>query len=211
MSKKLFLLTSFVLVFGLVVNASGQATGEIMREVWENIGGTSVSDLTDNAAYPDSPTWASLVTALEQPEEDLGADFGSRIHGYLHPATSGDYTFWIAADDGCALFLSTDDDPANALQICGHDSWTGSRDWDSMPEQMSEPVALEAGGKYYVSAIFKEGGGGDNVSVAWQGPDSPERAVVDGAFLSPAAIAPGLMKAQNPDPADGAVVPMLPR
>ena len=53
MCKKLFLLTSFVLVFGLVVNASGQATGQIMQEVWENIGGgTVVSDLTGNANYP---------------------------------------------------------------------------------------------------------------------------------------------------------------
>jgi hypothetical protein len=101
--------------------------------------------------------------------------------------------------------LSTDDDPANAVQICGHNSWTGSQQWDNMPEQKSEPVALEAGGKYYISALYKEGGGGDNCAVAWQGPDSPERAVLSGAFLSPAAWAPSTLKAKSPIPANGAV------
>jgi hypothetical protein len=199
MCKKLFLLTSFVLVFGLVVNASGQ----VLQEVWENIGGTAVSDLTNNANYPDNPTWAALLPDMKV--TDFADNYGSRLSGYLQPATSGDCTFWIAADDGCALFLSTDDDPANALQICGHNSWTGIDQFDNMPEQMSAPVALEAGGKYYIAALYKEGGGGDNCSVAWQGPDSPDRAILGGAFMSPAAIPPSLMKAQKPDPADGAV------
>ncbi|MHC4703764.1 MAG: PA14 domain-containing protein, partial [Planctomycetota bacterium] len=169
MCKRFKVVTSLILVVGLLGSAYGQGTGTIMREVWEGIGGVSVSDLTDNANFPDNPTWADEITSLEQPEGDLGSDFGSRIHGYLHPATSGDYTFWIAADDGCELLLSTDDDPANGVVIAGHNSWTGSRQWDNMPEQKSEPIALEAGGKYYISAMFKEGGGGDNVSVAWEG------------------------------------------
>ena len=205
MSKRLFILTSFVLVLSLVCNAGAQGTGSIMREVWEGIGGVLATDLTGNANYPDNPTWGDLLTSLEQPEGDLGSDFGERIHGYLHPATSGDYTFWIAADDGCELLLSTDDDPANAVAIAGHASWTGSREFDNMPEQMSAPVALEAGGKYYISAVVKEAGGGDNLAVAWQGPDSPERSVIDGSFLSPAPWNVNLLKAKDPNPADGAV------
>ncbi|NOR67231.1 MAG: hypothetical protein GQ528_07740, partial [Woeseiaceae bacterium] len=205
MCKRLTVLTSLILVVGLLGSAFGQGTGTIMREVWEGIGGVQVVDLTDNAAFPDSPSWASLVTSLEQPEGDLGSDFGSRIHGYLHPATSGDYTFWIAADDGCELWLSTDADPANAVNLAGHGSWTGSRDWDSMETQKSEVIALEAGGKYYISAMYKEGGGGDNVSVAWEGPDCPVRDVIDGAFLSPAAWAASVLKAAALTPADGAI------
>jgi hypothetical protein len=209
MFKKFFLLVSFVLVLGLVVNASGQPTGQIMREVWENIGGTITSDLTNNAAYPDSPSYGDLVTLLEAPT-DFGDNFGSRIHGYLYPATSGDYTFWIASDDASDLWLSTSDSPDDAMVICSVDGWTDSRQFDGTvgapgPNQMSAPVALEAGQKYYIMAIYKEGGGGDNLAVAWQGPDSPERSVIDGAFLSPAPWAPGLLKAQSPDPANGAV------
>jgi hypothetical protein len=80
MCKKLFLLASFVLVLGLVVNAGGQPTGQIMREVWDNIGGTITSDLTNNAAYPDSPSNGDLVTLLEAPT-NFADNFGSRIHG----------------------------------------------------------------------------------------------------------------------------------
>jgi len=203
MCKKLFLLTSFVLVFGLGVNANGQATGFILQEVWENIGGTAVSDLTNNPAYPDNPTWAALLPDLKV--TDFADNYGSRISGYLYPDLSGDYTFWIASDDASALFLSTDDDPANAVQICGHNSWTGIDQWDSFPEQMSAPIALEGGGKYYIAALYKEGGGGDNCSVAWEGPDHPERVLLAGHHLSPAAIPESLKKAQNPVPADGAV------
>ncbi|NQT02416.1 MAG: hypothetical protein HQ580_10355, partial [Planctomycetes bacterium] len=47
--------------------------------------------------------------------------------------------------------------------------------------------------------------GGDNLAVAWQGPDSPERTVIDGSFLSPAPWNPVILKAKDPNPADGAV------
>jgi hypothetical protein len=209
MCKKLFLVASFLLVFGLVVNASGQPTGQIMREVWENIGGTITSDLTNNAAYPDSPSYGDLVTLLEVPT-NFADNFGSRVHGYLYPATSGDYTFWIASDDSSDLWLSTSDNPDDAIVICGVDGWCDSRQFDGEggapgSRQKSAPVSLVGGQKYYICAIYKEGGGGDNMAVAWQGPDSPERSVIDGAFLSPAAWAPGLLKAQSPVPANNAV------
>ena len=189
MSKKLIFLTSFLLVLGLVCNASGQGTGTIMREVWSDIGGTAVSDLTGNALYPDNPTFGDELTLFETPT-DFADNFGSRVYGWLHPATSGDYTFWIATDDDSDLYLSTDDDPANAVVICGVDGWCPARAFDGEAgapgtRQMSAPVSLVGGQKYYIEAIYKEGGGGDNLAVAWQGPDSPERTVISGDYLSP--------------------------
>jgi hypothetical protein len=209
MCRKFFLLISFAMVLGIVVNASGQPTGQIMHEVWENIGGTVVSDLTGNAAYPDNPTYADLLSDFAAPV-DVADNFGSRIHGYLYVENSGDYTFWIASDDASELWLSTDDDPANAVLMCSVDGWTSNQDWDGTtgapgPNQMSAPVTLEAGGKYYISALYKEGGGGDNCSVAWEGPDHPERVLLAGHHLSPAAWALSAQKAKNPVPADGAV------
>jgi xyloglucan-specific exo-beta-1,4-glucanase len=206
MCKKLLV---FVLMFGLVSTAIAQPTGEIMYEVWSNIGGTAVSDLTGNSAYPDNPTSAELLTDFASPV-DIADNFGSRIHGYLYPELSGDYTFWIASDDASELWLSTDDDPANAALLCSVSGWTSAQDWDGTtgapgPDQMSAPVPLEGGGKYYISAIYKEGGGGDNCSVAWQGPDHPERVLLAGHHLSPAPWAASVQKAQNPVPADGAV------
>jgi len=209
MSKRLIFLTSFVLVLGLVCNASGQGTGTIMQEVWSDIGGTLVADLTGNANYPDNPTYGEELTLFET-ATDVADNFGSRVYGWLHPATSGDYTFWIAADDSSDLYLSTDDDAANAVVIAGIDGWCPARAFDGDQgapgdRQMSAPVSLVGGQKYYIEALFKEGGGGDNLAVAWEGPDSPERTVIDGSFLSPAPWNIVLLKAKDPNPADGAV------
>ncbi|MBC8471970.1 MAG: hypothetical protein H8D56_21120 [Planctomycetes bacterium] len=205
MCKKLIYLTSFVLVLSLVCNAGGQGTGTILREVWEEINGTNVPDLTNNPLYPDNPTFSDELTLFETPT-DFADNFGSRVYGYLHPATSGDYTFWIATDDSSDLLLSTDDDPANAVVIAGVDGWCPARAFDGEAgapgtRQMSAPITLVGGQKYYIEGIYKEGGGGDNLAVAWQGPDSPERTVIDGSFLSPMVR----MAAWGPDPVNGAV------
>ena len=174
-------------------------TGTILREVWEGISGTSVSDLTGSPDYPDNPTFSDEMTLFETPT-DFGDNFGSRVHGYLHPDTSGDYTFWIATDDNSELWLSTSDSPADAVVIASEDGWAGSRDWQDGPEK-SAPISLIGGQKYYISGIYKEGGGGDNLAVAWEGPDSPTRSVIAGYYLSPYVE----FKATSPDPADGLI------
>jgi len=174
-------------------------TGAILREVWEGIGGVVVSDLTNNANYPANPSYSDTRTLFEAPI-DFADNFGSRLHGWLHPETSGDYTFWISSDDASDLLLSPSDSPLDAEIIANVPGWTSSRQWDSYAEQQSAPVTLEGGQTYYISAIYKEGGGGDNCAVAWEGPDSPTMSVIDGYFLSPFVN----LWAWGPNPADGA-------
>ena len=99
---------------------------------------------------------------------------------------TGEYRFWIAADDSAELWLSTDARPANARQIAAVTQWTSMRDWDKYAEQASGPVRLRAGQRYYIEVLHKQSDQKDNVSVAWEIPGE-ERAVIDGAYLSPAA------------------------
>ncbi|MCH7556632.1 MAG: hypothetical protein IIB56_04145, partial [Planctomycetes bacterium] len=173
-------------------------TGTILFEIWGGIGGNAVSDLTGNENYPANPSYSDEVMSFEAPT-DIGDAFGGRLHGYLHPESSGDYLFWIASDDNSELWLSTDESPANAVKIAGHTGWTSPRQWDKYPEQQSAPISLTGGEKYYIMALYKEGGGGDNCAVAWEGPDNPTRAVIHGYYLSPFVQ----LAAYSPDPADG--------
>jgi hypothetical protein len=160
-------------------------TGAILGEIWWGIGGTTIPDLTNNINYPFNPSQGLLLPLLEAPT-DIGDNFGGRATGYLIPETSGDYTFWIASDDASQLWLSTDDKAWNASQIAYVSGWTCSRCWDfEGPHQQSAPVYLEADQSYFIQAFYKEGGGGDNMAVAWQGPDAPSREVIDGYYLSP--------------------------
>jgi len=182
--------------------APREGTGTILREVWEGItGGDAVSLLTGNANYPYNPTFSDEVTLFETPT-NFAENFGSRIHGYLHPDTSGEYTFWIASDDNGELWLSTDDRPANAVLISKMTASGGVRNFDDADVVPSGPIHLEGGQKYYIRVLYKEGTGGDNCAVAWQGPDSPTRAVISGYYLSPFVA----LWAEVPDPAVGTVL-----
>jgi hypothetical protein len=150
-----------------------QGAGSILREYWTNIGyGGTVTDLTGNSNYPNNPSGRDLLASFEAPTNWTDA-YGTRIRGYLVPPVAGNYTFWIASDDNGELWLSTNDDPANKVKIAYVTSWTGSRDWNNAnnPTQRSASIFLQAGQRYYVEALQKEGGGGDNLAVRWQLPD----------------------------------------
>ena len=176
-------------------------TGTILLEIWGDLGiGTSVLGLTGNENYPHSPMFSIEVMLFEAPT-DIGDAFGSRLHGYLHPETSGDYLFWIASDDNGELWLSTDESPANAVLISTVSDWAGPRQFDDPDVVPSGPIHLEGGQKYYIMALYKEGGGNDNLAVAWEGPDSPTREVIHGYYLSPFVQ----LAAYSPDPADGTI------
>jgi len=208
MCRKFFLLTSFVVVLSLVGSAGAQPTGKLLIEYWNDIGGTVLSDLYDNALFPDSPDDSGYLTAFDLPyDPPYGDNYGARIRGYLYPPETGDYNFWIAGDDACEFLLSTDDDPANVVRIVWIDGWCDAYDWDNTggsdnPDQASAaPVTLQAGQKYYIEGGLKEGGGGDGIAVAWQGPGIADRAVIAGDYLSQWLM----LTARKPIPADGAV------
>ena len=168
---------------------TGPITGEtvkgtILREYWTGISGASVSDLVNSPAYPDNPSGSDELAVFEAPT-DWAENYGTRIRGYLHPPTTGDYTFWIASDDGGELRLSTNAMSGNAIKIASVPGWTSSRQWDRYAEQQSAAITLTAGRKYYIEALQKEQGGGDNLAVAWQGPGIA-RQIIEGSYLSPA-------------------------
>ncbi len=165
-------------------------TGEIFREYWLGLPGGAVSDLTGAPGYPDSPTGSDFQTSLELPS-DWNASYGSRIRGYVHPPLTGDYTFWIAADESAELRLSTDDLPGNATVIAFVTSPTAPQQFDLFPSQESPPIPLVAGERYYIEILHKEDLGPDHLAVAWEIPGSAP-AVIDGLYLSPLDFAPVL-------------------
>ena len=80
--------------------------------------------------------------------------------------------------------MSTDDDPANGVKIAQETSWRGVRNYDQDGaddggEAKSAKIALEGGKIYHIKVLMKEGGGGDNMALAWSFND--EAAPADGA------------------------------
>jgi hypothetical protein len=162
----------------------------ILAERWDGISGTSVANLTSNANYPNNPTSRSYATLYELAGAN-GDNYGTRTRGYVTPPTTGNYTFWIASDDNSELWLGTSSDPATARRIALVSSFTNSREWTKMAEQQSAAIALTGGTRYYIETRHKEGTGGDNLAVGWQGPGitgDAERPI-PGARLAPFILA----------------------
>jgi hypothetical protein len=164
----------------------GGGIGSSLREVWTGVSGSTVSNLTSNANYPNNPTGRELSKSFEGPT-GWSDTYGTRIRGYLHPTTSGSYTFWIASDDNSELWLSTTSSPANKVKIASVTGYTNEYQWDKYPSQKSSVKSLVAGQSYYIEALHKEGSGGDSVAVAWEGPEGSGiiQQAITGAYLSP--------------------------
>lgn len=178
-------------------------TGSILREYWTGISGTTISSLTSNANYPNSPSGSGQLTSLEAPT-NWADNYGTRIRGYIHPTASGSYTFWVAGDDNTELYLSTNDNPANASRIAYVNGWTNSREWNKYSTQQSTTINLVAAQKYYIEVLHKEGSGGDNVAVAWQGPGITQQVMV-GNYLSPFVPGTGGARIETVNMSEGAV------
>ena len=167
--------------------------GYLQREVFESIPGQWIADLTSHWKFPELPDRVSQVSLFEAPRTGLN-DFGVRLRGHLLPPVTGDYVFYLSARREGRLFLSTDDSPANAVMIAWDSQWYAERLWieDPLvarpgPINISAPVPLEAGRKYYVEAWMKEAYEGGSLGVNWQLPGEPPpengSAPIGGAFL----------------------------
>jgi hypothetical protein len=169
------------------VAATCSDAGTVLRQKFSNITGGAVTDLTSHKNYPFSPDFSDNLSSFEI-EVHSGAPeyFGTRMRAYLCAPYTGDYTFYIASDDGGALYLSPDQSPATKVLIASVGSWTSSRQWTKLTSQKSGIVHLVAGGQYYIEALMKENTGGDNLAVGWTLPVYiPSITVIDGKYLIP--------------------------
>jgi len=124
-----------------VVGASAAQTevkGKVRVDVYTTMAGTLVSDLTNNLAYPNSPTYTVFSPNAEYPWDEtdpagsliphnLMDNYAIRMSGFLTAPDEGDWVFWISSDDQSALFLSTDDNPANAVEVAREPNWARQR------------------------------------------------------------------------------------
>ncbi len=176
-----FLITQYVYDdFGLlraVIQPEGMrhlpqpaGVGNLTREYWKSTvyGSPYIQDI----GIGTFPTSLSSLTSFDAPH-DIGIDdYGQRVRGYVTAPLTGPYTFWIASDDQGELWLSSSDSPGAKRKIAAVAGWTPWQDWNNAnnPMQRSVPIMLEAGQRYYIEALQKEAGGGDNLSVGWQLP-----------------------------------------
>jgi len=160
MTKPTIVLTAAVLGFTSVASAQN----EVLLEYFD----------TGNAQPPlfgGTPT-STATNSLFETATNRSDNYGSRTTSFFIPALTANYTFAAAADDDMKFFLSTNADPANAVQIISNDGWSASRNYTThdggaggVAANFSAPISLVAGQTYFIGGTQQDGGGGDNYAV----------------------------------------------
>jgi autotransporter-associated beta strand protein len=162
--------------------------GGVLYAGYTNIPGTAVSGLTNAPSFPLDPAWEDQISQLEVTTSEPGA-FGGVARGYLLPPATGDYTFWVAGQDNCELWLSSSTNPAAMTRIAyiaGETNWAGPGNWTNYPTQQSAPIPLQVGYAYYLEARLKASTTTNYLGVAWESlSNGIEQQIIPGQFLSP--------------------------
>lgn len=175
---------------------SAVSSADVLREIWW--GGASIDAAI---ALVQSGTPADQVDILAEPTwADIADNYVARLSGYAVVPADGEYTFYVASDDYSRLYISQNDNMADAVLVAYVDGWTGSQAWTSYASQKAEPMSLTEGQLIAFWAVMQEGGGGDNLAIGVAGPG------IDGIIVLPDSVtfATHPSKANKPNPADGA-------
>jgi hypothetical protein len=186
--------------YGLDPTVIENFAGGLMRERWENLPGSRVTDLTCmRGPLLRNPGERVLVPGVN--ESGHGDSYGSRYRGFITAPVSGSYRFWIAGHNEAELWIAdgtirkvVDNQPVVLTNRYGKQrialivdprsgqNQTEAQEFDKFASQQSRPVELIAGQSFYFEVLHKQDGGDDNVSVAWQVPGSTRQIIPAAAF-----------------------------
>lgn len=151
-------------------------SGGLKFEAFLDLGTASaITGLTEAEKFinnqPDIVAYVSEFTSRLVFTDSSHEGYGGRISGWIIPPETASYQFFLRSDDSSQLFLSPDDKPENATMIAEETGCCGpfeDLDVNNAATETSAPQSLEKGRRYFISALWKEGGGGDYCDVAWR-------------------------------------------
>ncbi|XP_032234741.2 adhesion G-protein coupled receptor D1 isoform X2 [Nematostella vectensis] len=129
---------------------------KVLREVWLNVPGGSISSLTSLGRYPCLPNVTTLhdtfcIYSLLNEKNDF---YGQRLRGYLKAPISGPYVFETSCDDRCQVWLG---EAEEKRRIIINQNIVGQRGkWNVTTDQISKPVHLKKDQVYYLEVLHKE-------------------------------------------------------
>lgn len=141
----------------MVEGVSGICNGEVDFEFYDSSPSGSTVDNIPTTGYIGSGTYTSFNVDNLQNQEDPGDrdNFSIRYTGFIQIDTPGSYTFYTTSDDGSKLYI-------NGTQVVNNDGAHSS-------QERSGNITLTTG-LHDIQVLFFENGGGENLSVAYQGP-----------------------------------------
>jgi len=137
-----------------------------MLRTWSTNNSTAPSYTNDMFVEEQTITTSSYPWDLNP----LTDRYMGQIIGYLTAPETGAYQFGIASDDHGVLYLGTTSQRSSKREICNYNGSTGRWNMGAQANQRSAVINLVAGQRYYIEAVWRDGTGGDGVTLAWYTP-----------------------------------------
>ncbi|MDI6451831.1 discoidin domain-containing protein, partial [Anaerobaca lacustris] len=180
----------------------------VHQEWWTGVGASrqAIIDFLGDLANPvPTPDYEGVL----EESRFVGSrdNYVAKFYGWVTVPVTGTYQFHYACDDYGMLYVSQDEEMANAVEVAWVDGWTNIAEWNKYPTQHSEPMELRQGQVMAVMAFFQEAGGGDNMDIGWTGPAPLSSDITNPTYLTDyiTNIPPTPTKAKSPSPEDGAI------
>jgi hypothetical protein len=144
--------------------------GKIINYRYDNIAGSTLSNLLTNSNFPSMPTFSEVIPLLGK-ATTTNTDYGRMTQAYLNVPISGLYKFNLTGNDQTIFYISSDDSPANkSVNQCYVSGSTGPTSHDIYSTQSTGFIYLDATKYYYIEVINKQGSGSAHFGVFWQTP-----------------------------------------
>ncbi len=155
-------------------------THGVVMEVWDNVMGEKVKEVAEVSG--ERP--ADSVYVKEKIDDfSSGRDqFAARYSAWLTAPETGEYTFYLAADDSAEFLLSSGEDVSGLKKLCEAPYYMPRHHF--APGRSSAKVKLVKGKKYALAVHFKDAVKDDHVALAWEGPGI-KKSIIDTAWLTP--------------------------
>jgi hypothetical protein len=151
--------------------------------------------LINNPAFVACPEFKSHRSTLLTPEATLATldrepdsakNYGQLLAAYIRPPVSGDYIFYISADDEGEMWIGPAGSDKPDKKLCHNPFFAPYRDYGRFPTQKSAPVRLEAGRMYPINVLHVNVDNAGSLSIAWQKPgdDKPAQIPADLLYTS---------------------------
>ena len=159
----------------LPLNAWVRSPGFLFTEVFTNIAGTTVTNLTNSAKFndllPERTGYTTNFILTSTNTLGFAADnFGARISGFFIPPTNGSYTFHLRSDDASLFLLNTNSasssDPEGLAVLAREDGCCKSYGSTAAGGPRFSTVSnMVAGQRYYMEGLLKDGTANDYLMV----------------------------------------------
>jgi hypothetical protein len=124
----------------------------ITRELYYNVVGTTVGELQAAPNFPNSPSAVNFVRTVSLGSDLQLGNYGARFRGFFIPPQSGNYEFYLYADDDALLSLSPGESAGNLAPVLP--SAPGLTTFD--PSAMYTANGLIAGQRYLFEVLYQQ-------------------------------------------------------